>query len=58
MSTKTYRYIAVLYWILLGQGLLFGQVALTEEEAVRMVLQNHPAMQSATLKVRGQSITI
>jgi cobalt-zinc-cadmium resistance protein CzcA len=56
MSIKIYRYVAVLYWILFGGGLLFGQVALTEEEAVRMVLQSHPSMQSAALKVRGQSI--
>ena len=56
MSIKIYSYIVVSCWILFGGGLLFGQVMLTEEDAVRMVLQNHPSMQSAALKVRGQSI--
>lgn len=56
MSTKIYSCLAVLCCMAIGMGRSLGQVALTEEEAVRQVLQNHPAMQSASLKVRGQSL--
>ncbi|MFZ4427388.1 MAG: hypothetical protein ACOYOO_09535, partial [Saprospiraceae bacterium] len=56
MRIKNDICLAVLCWIALGAVQSFGQVSLTEEEAVRKVLENHPAMQSASLKVRGQAL--
>lgn len=55
MRKTTYRWLALIACLIaMGPYQTGAQIRLTEEEAVRLALQNHPSMKAAALKVREQ----
>lgn len=57
MRKKIYRYLPVIACLMIiSPGQTGAQIRLTEEEAVRLALQNHPSLKAATLKVREQVV--